>query len=148
MKIAIVYASMTGNTEMIAEEFKAYFDKHSVEYQSYHINHDDFFAFDLADYDAILFGSYTYGDGELPFELEDFYDELDDEDLSGKIFSLFGSCDSFYPLYGVALDILADKFTAQGATVVGEYLKVDLAPDGEDIKQVHTLADTFLNATK
>ena len=148
MKIAIVYASMTGNTEMIAEEFKAYFDKRSVDYHSFHINQADFFAFDLADYDAILFGAYTYGDGELPFELEDFYDELDDEDLTGKVFSLFGSCDSFYPLYGVALDTLADKFIAQGATVVGEYLKVDLAPDGEDLNRIHALADTFLDATK
>lgn len=144
MKIAVVYASMTGNTECIADEIKRYLDEKKCDYSSFHIPSNGFYAFDLADYDVIFFGSYTYGDGDLPFELMDFYDEVEDEDLSNKVIGLFGSCDSFYPLYGVALDQFKERFEAVGAKVVGELVKVDLDPDEADNKRIQSLVDDVL----
>ncbi len=38
---------------------------------------DDMEAVELENYDGILFGTYTWGDGDLPYELEDFYDDMD-----------------------------------------------------------------------
>ncbi len=145
MKIAVAYASMTGNTECIADEIKRYLDEKNLEHSTFHIPSDDFFAFDLVDYDVIFFGSYTYGDGDLPFELMDLYDEVEDEDLSGKSIGLFGSCDSFYPLYGVALDQFKERFESVGATVVGELVKVDLDPDEEDFKRIRVMVDEVLS---
>jgi flavodoxin I len=144
MKIAVAYASMTGNTECIADEIKRYLDEKNLEYSTFHIPSDDFYAFDLADYDVIFFGSYTYGDGDLPFELMDFYDEVEDEDLSGKRIGLFGSCDSFYPLYGVALDQFKERFESVGATVIGELVKVDLDPDDKDLERTRAMVDEVL----
>ena len=92
----------------------------------------------------IFFGSYTYGDGDLPFELMDFYDEVEDEDLSGKRIGLFGSCDSFYPLYGVALDQFKERFESVGATVIGELVKVDLDPDDKDLEHTRAMVDEVL----
>ncbi|GEN57477.1 flavodoxin [Halolactibacillus alkaliphilus] len=148
MKIAVAYASMTGNTECIADEVKRYLEEQGIEYASFHIGSDDFYALDLVDYDGIFFGSYTYGDGDLPFELMDFYDEVEDEDLTGRVIGLFGSCDSFYPLYGVALDQFKERFESAGATVVGELVKVDLDPDEDDYKRTRHMVDDVLAALK
>ncbi|GEM01838.1 flavodoxin I [Halolactibacillus halophilus] len=144
MKIAVAYASMTGNTESIADEIKSYLDEENLDYSVFHIPSDDFYAFDLVNYDVIFFGSYTYGDGDLPFELMDLYDEVEDEDLTGKRIGLFGSCDSFYPLYGVALDQFKERFEFAGATVIGELVKVDLDPDDKDLELTRAMVDEVL----
>lgn len=146
MRIALVYASMTGNTEMIANHIEAYLANKGVTCEAFHINREDFFAFDLPEYDGALFGAYTYGNGTLPFELMDFYEELDDEDLGGMTFGLFGSCDSYYPLYGVALEQLKEKFEERGGKVVGELVKVDLSPDRDDLSRAEGMVDVFLKA--
>jgi flavodoxin I len=63
----------------------------------------------LLQYDGILLGSYTWGDGELPFEAEDFYDQFDDLDLNGKVVGCFGSGDHAYPHFCAAVDIFQQK---------------------------------------
>src|SRR5690625_23046 len=96
-RILIVYASMSGCTEemtdLIAQGIRAYgidVDIHDV---------FDTEAAELADYDGILLGSHTWDDG-LPDEYLDFYEEMDELDLTGKNAAVFGSCDSTYAMYG------------------------------------------------
>lgn len=130
-KLIIVYASMTGNTEMVAEYIAEGIKAagHEVELK------DSFSAMpsDLLDYDGILLGAYTWDDGEIPDEFLDFYEEMDDVDLTGKKCAAFGSCDSFYEeTFGGAVDKIVDKLTECGAEVVLEGLKIELTPeDGE-----------------
>ena len=47
-------------------------------------------AADFEDADICIVATYTYGDGELPDEIVDFYEDLADLDLSGKIFGVVG----------------------------------------------------------
>lgn len=80
-KIIIVYASLTGNTEEMAELIAegvrsagAAADLKMVE---------DCSAVQLLEYDGYMLGAYTWGDGELPDEFEDFVDEMKELDLRG-----------------------------------------------------------------
>jgi flavodoxin I len=86
----------------------------------------------IQDYEGILLGAYTWGDGDLPDEFLDFYDNMDDLDLYGKKAAVFGSCDSSYPAYGAAVDTLNDKLKALGAEVVLEGLKIELTPSTDE----------------
>ena len=43
---------------------------------------------------------------------------MDSIDLTGKKAAVFGSCDSAYPKYGVAVDILIEKLKERGRSCV------------------------------
>lgn len=94
MNVIIVYASMAGNTEQMAVSI-------AKELTSSGIKVDvkgafECFAEDLTFYDGIMIGSYTWGDGDLPDEMLDFYEELKNTDLKGKAGAVFTSGDSLY----------------------------------------------------
>ena len=92
--VKIVYASMTGNTEEISEILEEQFQEAGVEVEREECSEVDVDFFD--DADACIIATYTYGDGELPFEFEDFFDELTEKDLAGKPFGVVGSGDREY----------------------------------------------------
>lgn len=131
--VLLVYASMTGNTEemadAIAEGIRAAGGTLTVKMVM------DAQAAELSQYAAVVLGAYTWGDGELPDEFLDFYEEMNDLHLSGVKSAVFGSCDSNYPEYGVAVDILIKRLKARGSDVVLEGLKIEYAPS-EDEKEV------------
>ena len=85
MNIKLVYASLTGNTEMLSdliiEKFEA---EKGIEIEKLFI--EDMVDFDfLDDADAFIVATYTYGEGELPEEMEEFFEALSEKDFSGKI---------------------------------------------------------------
>ena len=51
---------------------------------------------DFEDADICVVCPYTYDEGALPEEGLDFYDDLKEADLSGKIYGVAGSGDTFY----------------------------------------------------
>ncbi|RDW16971.1 flavodoxin [Oceanobacillus arenosus] len=103
--------------------------------------YDDIEVKELENYDGVLFGVYTWVGGELPFEVEGFYDELDGVNIKRKPFAVFGSADSFYDEYGTALDLMYERFEKLGAVMVPEKLVVDLEPSPEEIKKCEQLAE-------
>ncbi|WP_182201564.1 flavodoxin domain-containing protein [Paraliobacillus salinarum] len=147
--ITILYASMTGNTEEIAEIIESYIEKQGIEVKRYQIGFDGFEIDQLFDTDGVLIGTYTDGDGDLPFEAEDIYDAIEQVDLKGIPFGLFGSCDSMYTFYGGAIDSFETLVKERGANVVVPTLKIELYPEIEDIKTCETFAQAFIeNSTK
>ncbi len=137
----IVFASLTGNTEemadIIAERFE---DEHGITTEILEVMQAD--AADFLDYDAVLVGSYTYGtDGILPDEMLDFYEDLGELDLSEKVFGVFGSGDTYYEIFCGAVDAFEKQFTQVGAVKGGESVKINLNAEGEDIERLQTLAD-------
>ncbi|ASA96000.1 MULTISPECIES: flavodoxin [Anoxybacillus] len=129
-KAIMIFTSMTGNTEEMAEAIAEGVREQGIELDVKEVL--DAVAVELEQYDGILLGAYTWGDGELPDDFLDFYDELDDVDLTGKKAAVFGSCDSSYEKYGAAVDILIEKLQERGAEVVLEGLKVELTPTKEE----------------
>lgn len=119
MKMAIYYGSSNGNTESVAKAIRkrlggkervAMFDVANLSS-----------AEAMQEYDILLWGCPTWGEGDLQDDWEDFYSCLDGIDLSGKSVALFGlgDQDGYGHEFVNALKILYDKATAQGANMIG-----------------------------
>ena len=70
----IVFASMTGNTEEIADIVADKLKELGLE-----VDIDECTTVDAEEFleaDIAIIASYTYGDGELPDEIVDFYEAL------------------------------------------------------------------------
>ncbi|WP_047984448.1 flavodoxin domain-containing protein [Ornithinibacillus californiensis] len=144
-RVLILYTSLTGNTEILAETIADYLKKHQHEVTLKHFEQDQITADEIKDYDATLIGIYTYDYGEIPFEVEFFFDELDEVDLTGCITGVFGAGDRFYgDTFGLAVDLMHDKLEERGATLDPERLKVDMDPEQDDIKRCEQLAERVI----
>lgn len=123
MKAMVVYTSMTGNTEFLAgcivNELRLAGEEVVLKEAAFA------FAEELEKYDQILFGTYTWGDGDLPDESVDFYEEAKEADLSGKKVAVFGSGDSSYSCFAGAVDIWEDLLKEKGCFLATDSLKID-----------------------
>lgn len=135
----IVYASMTGNTEEIADIVANKLTElgHTVELEEC----TSVDASDFEDADIAVVATYTYGDGDLPDEIVDFYEDLQDLDLTGKVFGVVGSGDTFYDYFCKAVDDFEAAFEKSGATKGADSVKVDLAAEDEDIEKLEAFAE-------
>lgn len=129
-RIIIVFASMTGNTEEMADAIAEGLKEAGIEPVVKNVI--DTNAEEITHYDGILLGSYTWGDGDLADDFLDFYEEMDDIQLNGKKAAVFGSCDSSYSEYGAAVDTLVTKLKELGAEVTLDGLKIELSPSKDD----------------
>lgn len=145
-KVMIVYASMTGNTQEIADILGEELEKYDIEVEIEECISVD--PEDLLEYDGALIGGYTYDDGQLPDEFVDFYEDMADVDFSGKVCASFGSGDTFYDEYCLTVDLVETRLKEQGATVPVAGLKVDLDPDEEDVVRAESYAKTFVETLK
>ena len=134
----IIYASMTGNTEEIADIVGQ-----KLEELGHDVEVDECTTVDASDFedaDLAIVATYTYGDGDLPDEIVDLYEDLADLDLSGKIYGVVGSGDTFYDYFCKAVDDFEEQFAQTGAEKGAESVKVDLAAEDEDIVNLEQFA--------
>lgn len=129
-EVLLIYASMSGNTEEMADLIETGLIENGVSVEKLDIMNYNGSNFDQ--YAAIVLGAYTWGDGELPDDFEDLYEEMDDIDLTGKAFAIFGSGDTAYEHFCAAVDILEEKVKEKGGNLIADGLKVELNPAGED----------------
>lgn len=137
----IVYASMTGNTEEIADIVANKLEELGLDVETNECTTVD--ADDFLDADILIVATYTYGDGELPDEIVDFYEDLTQLDLSGKIFGVCGSGDTFYDEFCKSVDEFDAAFLSTGATKGAEPVKVDLAAEDDDIINLEAFAQAL-----
>lgn len=146
MNCLIVYASMTGNTEEMAQiigEGILNGDVKTVVKDIWEVD-----AKELELYDGILLGAYTWGDGDLPDEFLDFYEDMTHIFLAGKMAAVFGSCDSTYEHRGRSVDLLTERLLKCGATVVHTGMKIDLAPTADEREQLFKFGQFFAETLK
>ena len=139
----IVFASMTGNTEEIADIVA---DK--LRDLGLDVDVDECTTVDASDFleaDIAIVATYTYGDGELPDEMMDFYEDLADLNLNGKIYGVVGSGDTFYDEFCKAVDDFDAAFAATGAVKGAESIKVDLSAEDDDIARLEAFAESLVN---
>ncbi|KAA6453061.1 flavodoxin [Bacillus swezeyi] len=142
-KALIAFASMSGNTEDIAMIIKDVLTEHSFEVSCQEM--DDVNIDSLSEFDYILIGTYTWGDGDLPYEAETFYEEVSSMDLKGKKAACFGSGDYAYPQFCEAVNTFYSMLEHTGADLFAETLKVELAPEtDEDIECCKEFAASFI----
>ncbi|KXT76582.1 flavodoxin [Streptococcus sp. DD12] len=137
----IVYASMTGNNEEIADIVAQKLEElgHTVDVDECTTVEPEEFE----DADICVVATYTYGDGDLPDEIVDFYEDLQDLDLSDHIYGVCGSGDTFYDYFCKSVDEFDEAFARTGATRGAEKVKVDLSCDDDDIANLEAFAQAL-----
>ena len=139
----IVFASMTGNTEEIADIVADKLRELGLD-----VDVDECTTVDASDFleaDLAIVATYTYGDGELPDEMMDFYEDLADLNLNGKIYGVVGSGDTFYDEFCKAVDDFDAAFAATGAVKGSESVKVDLSAEDDDIARLEAFAEGLVD---
>ena len=126
-KIGIFFGSDTGNTRRVAKTIH----KKLGDDADAPVNVNKATVEDLLKYDALIFGTPTLGDGELPGlksgagaeSWEEFLPKLKDVDLSGKVVALFGLGDQegYGHEFVDALIFIYDQVIECGATVIGSW---------------------------
>jgi flavodoxin I len=116
-KTAIIYSFNTKNTAKIATLIQEGFSNDTIEM----VNAEELTEELFLSFDQIIMGVATWFDGELPNFWDEFVPALEELDLTGKKFALFGLGDQKgYPenfLDGVG--IMGEILEGQGATLVG-----------------------------
>lgn len=133
-KIGIVYASMSGRNQRVAEYLQAQLAK-----MGQPATLDEISQFDsqkLLEDDAFIVVSYTYHDGQVPDEALDFFDDLQALDLTGKVYALAGSSSIEHEHFGRALDYLDQQLAHLGALRATAVLKINLDADRADLARL------------
>jgi flavodoxin I len=116
-KTAIIYSFNTKNTAKIATLIQEGFSNDTIEM----VNAEELTEELFLSFDQIIMGVATWFDGELPNFWDEFVPALEELDLTGKKFALFGLGDQKgYPenfLDGVG--IMGEILEGQGAKLVG-----------------------------
>ncbi len=117
MATAIFYASDAGNTEDIAQRIaKKLGDIETFDIGSTAIEK-------IKEYDKLIFGISTWGEGDLQSDWENVIDDFSKIDLNGKTVALFGlgDQDGYGDTFVDAMGILYEKVSAMGAQIVGAF---------------------------
>lgn len=138
-KALVVYATITGNNEDVADIITDALEDLDVEVEETEMTMAD--PADFHDVDICVICPYTYDEGALPEEGLDFYEDLQEEDLTGKIFGVAGSGDTFYgDDFCVAVDKFGAALAKTGATKGSNNVHINLAPDEDDVKTLDQFA--------
>ena len=139
-KAIVIYGSETGNTESVAEQIAAGLKDENLEVTLKNVTDAD--VEELPGYDLILLGSSTWGDEdkELQADMVDFYEELENLDLTNIPAAAFGCGDSDYTHFCGAVDLLEERLEQIGARLLDEGFRVDGQPDEEIFKDARVWA--------
>lgn len=138
MRIAIVYASLSGNTEEVAQAlYETLSPRMDVDLLPVRqINADT-----CLDHDHVFFGSYTWGDGKLPAEMRKALRFLlKDSDHPFTSASVFGTGDKQFVKYCRAVDEIAHHLKVHGRHLSAPSLKIEQSPRNR-LPDVHRFAD-------
>lgn len=129
MKVAVIYASTTGNTEAMANAINEALKASGENVIFGTADSSDKAA--VTGCDVILLGSPAMGDEVLEDTMEDFYTGIEGS-LNGKKVGIFGSYDWGD---GQWLRDWSDRLKNAGAVSAAEPLMVHLTPEEADVKQ-------------
>ncbi|MDV0431874.1 flavodoxin [Lactiplantibacillus sp. DA1] len=139
----VIFATITGNNEDVADIITEKFEKLGVNVAKEEISQAD--ATEFNDVDICVVVPYTYDEGALPEEGLDFYEDLQDLDLTGKIYGCAGSGDTFYDDdYCRAVTDFSNAFKKAGATQGAQDVFVNLAPEADDIKALDAFTEQLV----
>jgi len=115
MATAIFYGSNTGNCEDIAKKISKKLENTDI-FNLYKTKIEK-----INEYDKIILGASTWGDGELNDDWESAWDDFKELDLSNKTIALFGLGDqeSYCDEFANAIGIIYEHLQTTGAKVVG-----------------------------
>lgn len=139
--VLLVYATMSENTEAMANLIEKGLIEAEATVDRYEAMDIDAELFN--DYEHILLGTYTWGDGDLPDELLDIAEDMENLDFAGKTFALFGSGDMSYEFFCGAVDELEKVITARGGRVAAPSVKIENNPEGSEEEELRDFGRQF-----
>jgi len=140
MKVAVIYASTTGNTEAMANAICDSLKEKGADVLCSTADGADQAA--ALSCDVLLLGSPAMGDEVLEDSVEEFFAAIEGS-ISGKKIGIFGSYDWGD---GKWLRYWADRIKSQGAVLLGEPLMVHLTPEADDVAKCKSWAASMLSA--
>lgn len=121
--IGIFYGSCGGTTGAAAEKIAALMEVDEDNVINMEEDYDD--VDQLLEYDVLILGSSTWGQGDVQRDWVDPLFEIDGDevDFSGKTIALFGAgdCQSHGEHFVSALGKMYDIFHARGAKLIGSF---------------------------
>ena len=145
MKARVFYATITGNNEDVADVIIDTFESEGVEVTKEDISMIDPHDISADETDIVVVVPYTFDKGTVPDESLDFFEDLEDADLTGIVYGVSGSGDDFY---GKDFAVAIDKFEAQseksGATKGADGVKVNLSPDVEATEELQAFTKALI----
>lgn len=139
----VIFATITGNNEDVADIITEKFEKLGVDVAKEEISQAD--ATEFNDVDICVVVPYTYDEGALPEEGLDFYEDLQNLDLTGKIYGCAGSGDTFYDDdYCRAVTDFSNALKKAGATQGAKDVFVNLAPEADDVKALDAFTEQLV----
>jgi flavodoxin I len=141
MKIAIVYSSKTGNTEELAQRIFHLFLKKNVMASLFRI--EQFRVRDLSQFEAVVIGTYTWGNGEIPQEMMELYRAFETQDVKKVLTGVIGTGDSDYPKFCGAVNQFKDMLYIQTNLIVT--LKIELTLQMKDLERCKRFVKIFLD---
>ncbi|MCL0329717.1 flavodoxin [Apilactobacillus xinyiensis] len=147
IKAHVVFATITGNNEDVADIITEGLEDLDVEVTQTEMSQTD--ASELKSADICVICAYTYDEGSLPEEGLDFFEDLENLDLNGKVFGVAGSGDVYYQeFYNLAVDKFTDQLTKTGAKKGADSLKINLAPEEADIEKLDEFSNQLVTSFK
>ncbi|WHY77034.1 flavodoxin domain-containing protein [Neobacillus sp. WH10] len=140
MNLAIVYTSKTGNTEELVNFIKDLFLQKKIEVRLFRVEH--FPIQEIATFDAIIIGTYTWGDGEIPKETLALYRAFEIQDVKHVVTGVVGTGDSFYPKFCGAVDAFRDMLYVHSHLAVT--LKIEITLQTQDLERCRRFVDIFI----
>lgn len=112
---AIFYASSTGNTEEVASKINEKMNGFEL------IDIADEGINKMKEYENLILGVSTWGEGDLQDDWEDCLDEIQEIDFSNKTVALFGlgDQDGYPDEFANALGIIHEEIIQKGANIIG-----------------------------
>ncbi|NJP37833.1 flavodoxin domain-containing protein [Alkalicoccus luteus] len=144
--ITVVVQSMSGNTDELADLIMLKLEEAGMKAEKKAVR-DIRGNLDLSECDGILFGTYTWGNGEIPRHMKPVVDRIKSQNLTAVPCGVFGTGDSFYPHFCGAVDRLRSLLKL----VTGESapaLKVELLPQPSDDERAASFVRTYLSHYK
>ena len=115
-KIGLIYGSDGGMTEDVCKRLVKILGEDNIDLIEVQNSSTD----EVSSYDKLILASSTWGSGDLQSDWEDFEDNLDEIDFSGKTVALLGlgDQDGYGDTFAESLYLLHEKVKA--ANVIGQ----------------------------
>ena len=143
-QVAIVYASVTGNTHALAAMLQSIASDRQLHSDLYRV--EDFSIEKLSRYDIVLIGTYTWGSGEVPREMRELYEAFENLGHPKVVTAVFGTGDSFFAEFCGAVDRFRDMLYVH--TDLAATLKVELTPQEKDYVRGQRFVEAVIKRNK
>lgn len=147
MKAQVVYATITGNNEDVADIIIEALENDGVEVKKSEISQTE--VDELEQVDIAVVVPYTYDQGSLPDEGLDFFEDLADANLENVVYGVAGSGDTYYlDDYCLAVPKFEKQFEVTNAVKGAESVKINLNPKVTDVPLLEKFAKDLITTAK